>query len=99
VATGHGLESINHVRALMQRVLIVHVVLGAVLLVQGSIARLMGGERYATYHEVRQVLAALSDVLPADLRADGSVRAAAAWNRWVVEHDREIRSRLADSAA
>ncbi len=79
----------------MQRVVTVHFVLGAFLLVQGGVARLIGGERYATYGEVRQVLAALSDVLPADLRADGPVRAAAAWNRWVVEHDREIRNRLA----
>ena len=49
---------------------------------------------FTDYNDVQQVLAFLTDVLPADLKSsDLSVRRNA-WPSWVVEHDRDIRGRL-----
>ena len=47
---------------------------------------------YASYADVRSVLTALSDILPAELKAPRNP--AEAWSDWAARHDRDIRSRL-----
>jgi hypothetical protein len=49
---------------------------------------------FISYADARTVLAALADTLPAELRASDEAGRAAAWNEWVVRHDREVRDRL-----
>jgi hypothetical protein len=53
---------------------------------------LVGAAAYASYAEVRAVLTALSEILPAELKAPQNP--AQAWSEWAARHDRDIRSRL-----
>jgi hypothetical protein len=57
------------------------------------IAPLTAGGVYASYADVRPVLTALAEILPSELRGQDQTRDAA-WSRWAVRHDGEIRSRL-----
>ncbi len=50
---------------------------------------------YVAYEDVRDILGAMSDILPADLRAPAPGTAEASWTAWATQHDREIRDRLA----
>ena len=45
---------------------------------------------YATCADVRPILTALADVLPAELKAGSE----SAWTTWAVKHDKEVRARL-----
>jgi hypothetical protein len=47
---------------------------------------------YATYSDVHAILEALSDIVPSDLQS--SADPSAAWAKWVVRRDQEIRGRL-----
>lgn len=49
---------------------------------------------YITYDEARPVLEALSDALPAELRAVSATELPSVWSQWVVQRDAEIRARL-----
>jgi hypothetical protein len=53
---------------------------------------LLGAAAYASYAEMRAVLTALSEILPAELKAPQNP--AQTWSDWAARHDREIRSRL-----
>jgi hypothetical protein len=57
------------------------------------IAPLTAGGVYASYADVLPVLTALAEILPSELRGQDQTRGAA-WRRWAVNHDREIRARL-----
>ena len=50
--------------------------------------------RFASYAEVRDVLAAMVDVLPPALKGAGPSGIERAWTEWASEHDRAIRNRL-----
>jgi hypothetical protein len=50
--------------------------------------------RYATFDDVRQVLVALADVIPPELKQTDAA-AGTRWSEWAARHDREIRARLA----
>ena len=50
--------------------------------------------RYASYAEVRDALASLSDILPPDLKSTDASQMERAWADWVQRQDRSIRSRL-----
>ena len=78
----------------MRRLSPLHLALVISLLACVLVAPVAGSPTYASYADVRSVLQALSDVLPFDLKAGTSAGAEAAWNHWVIEHDREIRGRL-----
>lgn len=49
---------------------------------------------FTSYAQARAVLAALTDILPPELKEQQEARREAAWTTWVVRHDREIRDRL-----
>jgi SAM-dependent methyltransferase len=49
---------------------------------------------YIGYEEARPILATLRDIAPPELQADGSADMAAAWSKWSVARDAEIRARL-----
>ena len=49
---------------------------------------------FATYEDVRPVLAALTDLLPPELRSLDDGGRAPAWGAWIAAHDRAIRARL-----
>ena len=49
---------------------------------------------YASYADVRAVLTALSDIVPAELKGQDPATASRSWDDWAVHHDREIRARL-----
>jgi hypothetical protein len=53
-----------------------------------------GRARFASYAEVRDILAALGELLPADLKAADQRTLEAAWPPWIANHDRDIRQRL-----
>jgi hypothetical protein len=50
--------------------------------------------RFTTFAEVRDVLGAMADVLPSELKLPNAGDAARAWSPWVERQDRQIRSRL-----
>jgi hypothetical protein len=50
--------------------------------------------RNISYEEARPILAALNEVLPAELRAASPMDLPAVWANWVVRRDAEIRARL-----
>jgi hypothetical protein len=58
-------------------------------------ARTPGQTAFLSYADVRSILAALNDIVPAELKTGDDAHLEAAWNAWVAQHDREIRQRLA----
>ena len=65
-----------------------HVLFALAIIAAGTPAVATGV--YATYADVRPILTALADVLPADLKAGSE----SAWTTWAVKHDKEVRARL-----
>lgn len=65
-----------------------HVLFALVALAAGTPAVATGV--YSTYADVRPILSALADVLPAELKAAPEK----SWSTWSATHDREIRARL-----
>jgi hypothetical protein len=53
-----------------------------------------GRARFASYAEVREILAPLAELLPAQLKAAHGAGSNAEWLAWIADHDRDIRQRL-----
>jgi hypothetical protein len=53
-----------------------------------------GRTEFTSYSDVRAVLEALADILPAELRSADGAQPEAAWSGWRDRHDRDIRARL-----
>jgi hypothetical protein len=65
-----------------------------VLLTTFLTAPLVAAGVYASYADVRAVLTALAEILPAELKGRDQTALSKAWDDWALRHDREIRSRL-----
>jgi hypothetical protein len=49
---------------------------------------------YTSYSDVRAVLTALSEIVPAELKGQDQTALSGAWDGWAARQDREIRARL-----
>jgi hypothetical protein len=65
-----------------------------VLLTAFLTAPLVATVVYSSYSDVRAVLTALAEIVPADLKGLDEATLSRAWEDWAVHHDREIRARL-----
>ena len=65
-----------------------------VLLTTLLTAPLVGTVVYTSYSDVRAVLTALSEIVPAELKQQDQTTLARAWDAWAAHQDREIRARL-----
>ena len=50
---------------------------------------------FATYEDVRDIVEAMRDILPADFQTQTPGPPDVVWNAWATKHDREVRARLA----
>jgi hypothetical protein len=66
----------------------------ALLLACGLTMPALGRARFATYADVRDIIAPLLEVLPAELKAAHEASSEAGWSLWIAGHDRDIRRRL-----